>query len=312
MTSKKPRYEQDEYRKKSSSNSVEEAHRSIFITYLREMGEHKRLKYDELRELCRRRDAGDKVAYDKIVRANLKLVVPIAKKYVRQGISLLDLVQEGNRGLMIAAGRYDPEKGFKFSTYASWWIRQSCSRYVVNNLYSFRVPAHAFDEKNHVRNAMKTLESKGIKPTVEALCDETGFSAEKVSRMIEIQTSTSLDKSLDDEGDTKFGERLPCEDCTDSRVDSKDLGTTIAELFNTLTLKERIVIKLRLKFKLTREERKYMQQKGAYLEDGQEHTLQEIGDGMGYTRERIRQIEKDALEKLRHPSRSGRLRDFIA
>ena len=269
--------------------------------YLREIGRIKLLSTSEEIELARKimagGSAGDR-AKRKLVQANLRLVVSIAKKYVGRGMLFLDLIQEGNLGLIRAAEKFDHERGFKFSTYATWWIRQAITRAIADQAKTIRVPVHMVETINKLKRTQRqmTLELNR-EPTEEELADKMGLPVEKVREIIKIDVEPiSLEKPTREDEDSCVADFIKDESNMSPEeyaINSK-LKDEIAEVLLTLTEREEQVLRLRFG-----------------LEDGTCRTLEEVGNMFGVTRERIRQIEAKALRKLRHPSRSKKLKDYL-
>jgi len=265
--------------------------------YLKEIGQVKLLSAEEEVELAKRVAEGDQVAKNKLTEANLRLVVSIAKKYSGRGLHILDLIQEGNTGLIRAVDKFDWTKGNKFSTYATWWIRQAITRAIADQARTIRVPVHMVEVINKAtRCNRKLVQELGREPTVEEIAKELGLPVEKIIEANRTAADTlSLDTPVGDEEDTSIGsfvedERTPGPaDATSNAM----LAEALKEILDTLTEREADVLKMRF---------------GMY--DGRTHTLEEVGQIFGVTRERIRQIENKAIRKLRHPSRAKRIRDF--
>jgi len=265
--------------------------------YLKEIGQVKLLTAEEEVELAKRVAEGDQVAKNKLTEANLRLVVSIAKKYSGRGLHILDLIQEGNTGLIRAVDKFDWTKGNKFSTYATWWIRQAITRAIADQARTIRVPVHMVEVINKAtRCNRKLVQELGREPTVEEIAKELGLPVEKIIEANRTAADTlSLDTPVGDEEDTSIGsfvedERTPGPaDATSNAL----LAEALKEILDTLTEREADVLKMRF---------------GMY--DGRTHTLEEVGQIFGVTRERIRQIENKAIRKLRHPSRAKKIRDF--
>ncbi len=266
--------------------------------YLKEIGKTPLLKAEEEVELAKRLEAGDQTAKDKLVKANLRLVVSVAKKYMNRGLHLLDLVQEGGLGLMKAADKYDYRKGFKFSTYATWWIRQAITRAIAEQSRTIRVPVHMVETINKmIRISRKLVQQNGREPTDEEIAKEMEIEERKVEDIRKVsQLPVSLETPVGEEDDAELGDFL--EDREVPTPEESALGTLLKEqLYSALeglSDKEKKVLIFRFG-----------------LEGEKPHTLEEVGRVFGVTRERIRQIESKALRKLRHPSRSRKLRDFL-
>ena len=265
--------------------------------YLKEIGQVRLLSAEEEVELAKRVAEGDQDAKNKLTEANLRLVVSIAKKYSGRGLHILDLIQEGNTGLIRAVDKFDWTKGNKFSTYATWWIRQAITRAIADQARTIRVPVHMVEVINKAtRCNRKLVQELGREPTVEEIAKELGLPVEKIIEANRTAADTlSLDTPVGDEEDTSIGsfvedERTPGPaDATSNAL----LAEALKEILDTLTEREADVLKMRF---------------GMY--DGRTHTLEEVGQIFGVTRERIRQIENKAIRKLRHPSRAKKIRDF--
>jgi RNA polymerase primary sigma factor len=266
--------------------------------YLHQMGEFQLLTASEEVALAQRIEAGDEAARGQLVEANLRLVVSVAKSYRGRGIALEDLLQEGNIGLMRAAEKFDWQKGFKFSTYATWWIRQSITRAIAEKARIVRLPVHMGEAVTHLKRAVQDLAQGQPYPTVEQLATYLGWSAQKVERVLRAKDDAeSLDRPIGDDGDGY--PRLAI--IADSNADTEDAATNamlreqIEQAVSRLSEREATIIRLRFG-----------------LDGGEPRTLEEVGEQLGVTRERVRQIEAVALRKLRHPTRAGRLRAFVA
>ena len=265
--------------------------------YLKEIGQVKLLSAEEEVELAKRVSEGDQNAKNKLTEANLRLVVSIAKKYSGRGLHILDLIQEGNTGLIRAVDKFDWTKGNKFSTYATWWIRQAITRAIADQARTIRVPVHMVEVINKAtRCNRKLVQELGREPTVEEIAKELNLPVEKIIEANRTAADTlSLDTPVGDEEDTSIGsfvedERTPGPaDATSNAL----LAEALKEILDTLTEREADVLRMRF---------------GMY--DGRTHTLEEVGQIFGVTRERIRQIENKAIRKLRHPSRAKKIRDF--
>ena len=266
--------------------------------YLKEIGRISLLDSDGEKELAERMLNGDEDAKTKLVESNLRLVVSIAKKYLGRGMYFLDLIQEGNLGLMKAVEKFDYTKGYKFSTYATWWIRQAITRAIADQARTIRIPVHMVETIHKVtKYSRQMLQELGREPTAEEIGDKIGMSADKVREILKIsQDPVSLETPIGEEEDSHLGDFIPDED-TPAPADaaaSTILREVIERELHTLTPREEHVIKLRF---------------GLY--DGRTRTLEEVGKEFDITRERIRQIEAKALRKLRHPSRARHLRGFL-
>ena len=267
--------------------------------YLKEIGQVKLLSAEEEVELAKRISEGDQEAKNKLTEANLRLVVSIAKKYSGRGLHILDLIQEGNTGLIRAVDKFDWTKGNKFSTYATWWIRQAITRAIADQARTIRVPVHMVEVINKAtRCNRKLVQELGREPTVEEIAAELNLPVEKIIEANRTAADTlSLDTPVGDEEDTSIGsfvedERTPGPaDATSNAL----LAEALKEILGTLTEREADVLRMRF---------------GMY--DGRTHTLEEVGQLFGVTRERIRQIENKAIRKLRHPSRAKKIRDFYS
>ena len=265
--------------------------------YLKEIGQVRLLSADEEIELARRVAEGDKAAKDKLTEANLRLVVSIAKKYSGRGLHILDLIQEGNTGLIRAVDKFDYTKGNKFSTYATWWIRQAITRAIADQARTIRVPVHMVEVINKAtRCNRKLVQELGREPTLEEIAAELNLPIEKIIEANRTAADTlSLDMPVGDEEDTTIGSFVE-DDNTPGPADATSntlLAEALAEILGTLTDREADVLRMRF---------------GMY--DGRTHTLEEVGQIFGVTRERIRQIENKAIRKLRHPSRAKKIKDF--
>jgi RNA polymerase primary sigma factor len=266
--------------------------------YLKEIGKVRLLTAYEEVQLAKRIEAGDSIAKRALVEANLRLVVSIAKKYVGRGMLFLDLIQEGNLGLIRAVEKFDYTKGYKFSTYATWWIRQAITRAIADQARTIRIPVHMVETINKlIRVQRQLLQKFGREPTPEEIAKKMKFSAEKVREIMKIsQEPVSLETPIGEEEDSHLGDFIE-----DAEVEAPSdaasftmLQEQLHEVLNTLNDRERKVIQLRFG-----------------LQDGHPRTLEEVGREFGVTRERIRQIESKTLGKLRHPNRSSALKDFM-
>ena len=269
--------------------------------YLREIGRIKLLSANEEIELARAIMQGGTpgaIAKRKLVQANLRLVVSIAKKYVGRGMLFLDLIQEGNLGLIRAAEKFDHERGFKFSTYATWWIRQAITRAIADQARTIRIPVHMVETINKLKKVTRRLAQEySRKPTEEELAMEMNVSISKLREIIKIaQEPLSLETPIGKEEDSRLGDFIEDKeaDAPIKTVASDLLREDLAEVLCTLSPRERDVLRLRFG-----------------MDDGRQRTLEEVGQLFGVTRERIRQIEAKALRKLRHPNRSKRLREYV-
>ncbi len=267
--------------------------------YLREIGRIPLLTFDQELDLAKRILEGDEEAKQKLAESNLRLVVSIAKKYVGRGMLFLDLIQEGNMGLIKAVEKFDYTKGFKFSTYATWWIRQAITRAIADQARTIRIPVHMVETINKlIRTSRHLLQQLGREPTPEEIAQEMEIPVEKVMEIQKIaQDPVSLETPIGEEDDSHLGDFIQDEDSPapqDSAAYTM-LKEQLEEVMNTLTPREAKVLKLRFG-----------------LEDGKARTLEEVGREFDVTRERIRQIEAKALRKLRHPSRSKKLRDYMS
>ncbi len=266
--------------------------------YLREIGRIPLLTFDEELDLAKRILEGDEEAKQKLAESNLRLVVSIAKKYVGRGMLFLDLIQEGNMGLIKAVEKFDYTKGFKFSTYATWWIRQAITRAIADQARTIRIPVHMVETINKlIRTSRHLLQQLGREPSPEEIAQEMEIPVEKVVEIQKIaQDPVSLETPIGEEDDSHLGDFIQDDDSPapqDSAAYTM-LREQLEEVMNTLTPREAKVLKLRFG-----------------LEDGKSRTLEEVGREFKVTRERIRQIEAKALRKLRHPSRSKKLRDYM-
>ena len=265
--------------------------------YLKEIGRVPLLSSDEEVELAQRMAEGDAYAKKRLAEANLRLVVSIAKRYVGRGMQFLDLIQEGNLGLIKAVEKFDHTKGFKFSTYATWWIRQAITRAIADQARTIRVPVHMVEVINKAtRCNRKLVQELGREPTLEEIAAELNLPIEKIIEANRTAADTlSLDTPVGDEEDTTIGSFVE-DDNTPGPADATSntlLAAALSEILGTLTEREASVLRMRF---------------GMY--DGRTHTLEEVGQLFGVTRERIRQIENKAIRKLRHPSRAKKIKDF--
>ena len=266
--------------------------------YLKEIGKIALLTGDEEIELAQGMEAGDEIAKKKLAEANLRLVVSIAKRYVGRGMLFLDLIQEGNLGLMKAVEKFDYRKGYKFSTYATWWIRQAITRAIADQARTIRIPVHMVETINKlVRVQRQLVQELGRDPTPEEIGEEMLLDVERVREIMKIaQEPVSLETPIGEEEDSHLGDFIPDDDVI-APADAATftmLREQLIEVLETLTPREQKVLRLRFG-----------------LDDGRARTLEEVGKEFEVTRERIRQIEAKALRKLRHPSRSKKLKDFL-
>jgi len=266
--------------------------------YLKEIGRVGLLSANEEVALAIRIEQGDEEAKKRLTEANLRLVVSIARRYVGRGMLFLDLIQEGNMGLLKAVEKFDHSKGFKFSTYATWWIRQAITRAIADQARTIRVPVHMVETINKfIRVSRQLLQDIGREPTIEEIAEALEITVEKVREIMKIaQEPVSLETPIGEEHDSHLGDFIEDKDIT-TPADAAAfelLKEQLEDVMGTLTEREENVLRLRFG-----------------LDDGRARTLEEVGKVFGVTRERIRQIEAKALRKLRHPSRSKRLKDFI-
>ena len=266
--------------------------------YLKEIGRIPLLTYEEEAELAKRIEAGDQRAKDQLAEANLRLVVSIAKRYVGRGMQVLDLIQEGNMGLIKAVDKFEHKKGFKFSTYATWWIRQAITRAIADQARTIRIPVHMVETINKLVRAQRQLvQELGRDPLPEEVAELMNMDVEKVREVQKIaQEPVSLETPIGEEEDSHLGDFIPDEEIlspSDAATNTM-LREQLISVLDTLTDRERKVLALRFG-----------------LDDGRTRTLEEVGQAFDVTRERIRQIEAKALRKLKHPSRSKKLRDFL-
>lgn len=281
-----------------SLSTLEEGYLSDPVRmYLREIGRVSLLTYEEEVMLAKRVEKGDKRSREKLINANLRLVVSIAKKYVNRGLTLLDLIEEGNIGLMRAVAKYDWRRGYKFSTYATWWIRQAITRAIADQARTIRIPVHMVETINKFnRISRKLMQELGREPTPEEVAMEMEVTPEKVREIIKVsQEPASLEAPVGEEEDSRLGDFI--QDASASPTDQATqalLKDHIREMLDTLSPREAKVLEYRFG-----------------LEDGKQRTLEEVGKEFGVTRERIRQIEAKAIRKLRHPTRAKKLRDYL-
>ena len=266
--------------------------------YLKEIGKVPLLSADEEIELAKRMEQGDEEAKKRLCEANLRLVVSIAKRYVGRGMLFLDLIQEGNLGLIKAVDKFDYTKGYKFSTYATWWIRQAITRSIADQARTIRIPVHMVETINKLKRVSRQLlQTYGREPSPEEIAEEMGISVDKVREIQKIaQEPVSLETPIGEEEDSHLGDFIPDEDvpAPAEAAAFSMLKEQLVEVLDTLTEREQKVLKLRFG-----------------LDDGRARTLEEVGKEFDVTRERIRQIEAKALRKLRHPSRSKKLKDYL-
>jgi len=266
--------------------------------YLKEIGRVALLKAEQEVHYAKLIEQGDEEAKNQLTEANLRLVVSIAKKYIGRGMSFLDLIQEGNMGLIRAVEKFDYHKGYKFSTYATWWIRQAITRAIADQARTIRIPVHMVETINKlVRVSRRLLQELGREPNDEEIADEMGITPEKVREMTKVsQDPVSLETPIGEEEDSHLGDFVEDKEATapSDAASLTMLRTEVEDILDTLTPRERRVLQLRFG-----------------LIDGHQRTLEEVGKRFGVTRERIRQIEAKALRKLRHPSRSKKLKDYL-
>ncbi len=266
--------------------------------YLKEIGKVNLLSSDEETELAKRMLEGDEYAKKRLAEANLRLVVSIAKKYVGRGMLFLDLIQEGNLGLIKAVEKFDYTKGYKFSTYATWWIRQAITRAIADQARTIRIPVHMVETINKViRVSRQLLQELGHDPSPEEIADEMNIPVQKVRDILKIaQEPVSLETPIGEEEDSHLGDFIPDEDALApaDAASNTILREELTKVLKTLTEREEKVLRLRFG-----------------IDDGHPKTLEQVGAEFNVTRERIRQIEAKALRKLRHPSRSKKLKDFL-
>ena len=266
--------------------------------YLKEIGRVDLLSGEEEIALAERIEQGDEEAKRRLAEANLRLVVSIAKRYVGRGMLFLDLIQEGNMGLIKAVEKFDYRKGFKFSTYATWWIRQAITRAIADQARTIRIPVHMVETINKlIRVQRQLLQDLGREPTPEEIAEDMDLTPEKVREILKIaQEPVSLETPIGEEDDSHLGDFIEDQDATSPSEHAayELLKEQLEDVLDTLTDREENVLRLRFG-----------------LDDGRTRTLEEVGKVFGVTRERIRQIEAKALRKLRHPSRSKRLKDFL-
>ena len=266
--------------------------------YLKEIGKVPLLSAEEEIELAKRMEQGDEAAKKRLAEANLRLVVSIAKRYVGRGMLFLDLIQEGNLGLIKAVEKFDYRKGYKFSTYATWWIRQAITRAIADQARTIRIPVHMVETINKVKKvSSQLLHQNGHEPTADEISEALDMPVEKVREIMRVaQEPVSLETPIGEEEDSHLGDFIPDEDAPVPAEAASHtlLKEQLSTVLGSLTPREEKVLRLRFG-----------------LEDGRPRTLEEVGHEFEVTRERIRQIEAKALRKLRHPSRSKKLRDFL-
>jgi RNA polymerase primary sigma factor len=266
--------------------------------YLKEIGKVPLLSAEEEIELAKRMEKGDNEAKRRLAEANLRLVVSIAKRYVGRGMLFLDLIQEGNLGLIKAVEKFDYRKGYKFSTYATWWIRQAITRAIADQARTIRIPVHMVETINKlIRVSRQLLQELGREPHPEEIAKEMGMSVDKVREIMKIsQEPVSLETPIGEEEDSHLGDFIPDDDAPAPAEAAAFtlLREQLIDVLDTLTPREEKVLRLRFG-----------------LDDGRARTLEEVGKEFNVTRERIRQIEAKALRKLRHPSRSKKLKDYL-
>ena len=293
-----------EVEKYESPEDMEQALATLIVVddpvrmYLKEIGRVPLLVNDEEMQLAHRMAEGDESAKQRLVEANLRLVVSIAKRYVGKGMFFLDLIQEGNLGLIKAVDKFDYQKGYKFSTYATWWIRQAITRAIADQARTIRIPVHMVETIHKVSRATRQLlQENGREPTAEEIAEVINMSPDKVREVMKVaQDPVSLETPIGEEEDSHLGDFIPDEDspAPAEAASQAMLREQLIDVLRTLTPREEQVLTLRFG-----------------LEDGRPRTLEEVGRVFDITRERIRQIEAKALRKLRHPSRSKRLKDYL-
>ena len=265
--------------------------------YLRDIGKVPLLNAQQEIDLAKRVEDGQQQAKHQLISANLRLVVSIAKKYVGRGMSLLDLIEEGNIGLMRAVEKYDWRRGYKFSTYATWWIRQAITRAIADQARTIRIPVHMVETINRFnRTQRRLMQDLGREPTPEEVAEALGIDPAKAREIVKVsQEPTSLATPVGDEDDSALGDFIPDEKSRPEEQATRELlKEHLDDVLNTLSPREKRVLQLRFG-----------------LEDGKQRTLEEVGKEFGVTRERIRQIEAKAVRKLKHPTRAKKLRDYL-
>ena len=266
--------------------------------YLREIGKIPLLNAEEELELAQRVVAGDREAKDQMAEANMRLVVSIAKRYVGRGLDLLDLIQEGNTGLLRAVEKFDPDKGFKFSTYATWWIRQAITRAIADQARTIRIPVHMIETINKlIRTSRQLVQENGREPSPEEIADRMQLPLDKVRKVLKIaKEPISLETPIGEEEDSHLGDFIEDKGVVNplEAVIKANLSEQTSRVLSTLTPREEKVLRMRFG-----------------IGEKSDHTLEEVGQDFEVTRERIRQIEAKALRKLRHPSRSKKLKSFV-
>ncbi|MBI2334349.1 RNA polymerase sigma factor RpoD [Candidatus Daviesbacteria bacterium] len=265
--------------------------------YLRDIGKIPLLTAQDEIELAKKAEKGEKKSRDRLISANLRLVVSIAKKYVGRGMSLLDLIEEGNIGLMRAVDKYDWRRGYKFSTYATWWIRQAITRAIADQARTIRIPVHMVETINRFnRTQRKLMQELGREPTPEEVAAVLGIDPQKAREIVKVsQEPTSLETPVGDEEDSHLGDFIADQGLQpDEQATRELLKIHLDEVLDSLSPREKRVLQLRFG-----------------LEDGKQRTLEEVGREFGVTRERIRQIEAKAVRKLKHPTRAKKLRDYL-
>lgn len=266
--------------------------------YLKEMGKYPLMTAEQEVECAKKIEQGDAAAKEELAEANLRLVVSIAKKYLGRGMSFLDLIQEGNIGLMKAVERFDYRKGYKFSTYATWWIKQAITRAIADQARTIRIPVHMVDTINKVMRAQRELLNElGREPELDEIADRMGLTSEKVNEVLKLaQEPVSLETPIGEEEDSHLGDF----------IQDEHIATPVQAATNTL-LREKLI---EVMDSLSDREKKVLIMRYG-LDDGKERTLEEVGKEFNVTRERIRQIEAKALWKIKHPNKSRKLRDFL-